>query len=221
MPTPAKKSGSDFSKKIGPLTAAQWGVGLLLAIGVGLYIRHRSAQAATSASPATSATDPGAAQTGGASSTGTGSGQLDAQSAEDLASALNGFSLILGGGTGFGSGSTTGFGDSSSAASSPTTATAPTAPGVLDTTSPIVGFTSAGWPIYQFPSSIVPSDIQPDPAPVVAPASGAPPPTIVPPPDSRTPVQDLPGVGQTIPYLKQAPPSDQTTKPTPGKAVAA
>lgn len=221
--------GGIFNTKNGGFPAAVWGVGLILAIGIGLYIKHRAA-ASTAASPSTSSTgDPNAAQTGGASSTGTGTGSLDSQAFEDLAYSIQGLTGILGGGGGLSTPTSPGSGT-----------TAPTfvygyppdlvfgdpgliagPPGTRIDSSHIVGFNGA--PVLSFVGAGTPTGAQPieGVSPGVVGVNGAAPPTLVQPPTTTTNVRDLPGVGATLPGLTAAPAPTDPNKPAPGKPVNA
>lgn len=96
MPTPAKKpSGKGLAgAKIGGIPVIVIAGGVVAAIAVGLYIKHRSSTASTAAaaSPA-SGTDP----TGGAGSAGASSQDI-ATPIEDLAQSIYGLIPYLGGG---------------------------------------------------------------------------------------------------------------------------
>lgn len=213
--------GGGVNAKIGALPVWAWGAGLILAISVGLYIKHR-ASSSTAASPSTSSTgDPNAAQTGGASSTGTGTGSLDSQAFEDLAYSIQGLTGILGGGGGLSSATSGGTtapafaftfvtpqGDSASALPAP--------PGTRIDSSHIVGFNGA--PVLSFEGAGTPTGAQPIEG--VSPAvnvNGAAPPTLVQPPTTTTAIRDLPGVGATLPGLTAAPAATDSQKPAPGK----
>ena len=95
-PKGAKGKGSGLNKKVGGIPLKWWGVGLVAAIGIGLYLRNRAAASAAT-SPATSTTatpvdTSGGATGSGATGTGTDLTGLEASIAQLDSDLLGGFS---------------------------------------------------------------------------------------------------------------------------------
>jgi hypothetical protein len=121
MPERKIPRGKGLDKPRGGFPIWVWGAGLLLAIGVGLYIRHRSASKAQSGTAASTAQDPNAA----GQASGGGGAQLDTSG---LQASLDGLASVLGAGGAAGGGGPTDAGPVASGPPATPSATGPDTP---------------------------------------------------------------------------------------------